>query len=55
MGLRTPFLAGLAAFILSIGLVLVFDTVIGVVAVELLVILIYLLGVHVAKRDSVSA
>lgn len=53
-GSRSPLVVGVSAFVLGVGLAFVFDTVIGLVVVELLVIFIYLLGVHTAKRRSVS-
>ncbi|ADQ69217.1 sporulation control protein (plasmid) [Halogeometricum borinquense DSM 11551] len=54
-GSRSPVVVGASVFVLGVGLAFVFSTVIELVVVELLVILIYLLGVHAAKRRSASA
>ena len=51
---RSPLVAGVSAFLLGVGLAFVFSTVVGLVVVELLVIFIYLIGVHAAKGRSVS-
>jgi hypothetical protein len=53
-GSRSPLVVGVSVFLLGVGLAFVFSTVVGLVAVELLVILIYLLGVHVANGRSSS-
>lgn len=53
-GSRSPLVAGVSVFILGVGLAFVFSTVVELVVVELLVICIYLLGVHAAKGRSVS-
>lgn len=54
-GSRSPLVAGISVFVLGVALAFVFSTIIELVAVELLIILIYLIGVHAAKRRSVSA
>lgn len=51
---HSPLVAGVSVFVLGVGLTFVFSTVIELVVIELLVILIYLLGMHAAKRRSVS-
>jgi hypothetical protein len=53
-GSRSPLVAGVSVFLLGVGLAFVFSTVVGLVVVELLVIFIYLIGVHAAKGRSVS-
>jgi hypothetical protein len=51
-GSRSPLVVGVSVFLLGVGFAFVFSTVVGVVAVELLVIFIYLLGVHAGKERS---
>lgn len=54
-GSRSPLVAGVSVFVLGVGIAFIFSTVIELVAGELLVILIYLLGVNAAKRRFASA
>jgi hypothetical protein len=54
-GSRSPLVVGVSVFVLGVGLAFILSTVIELVAVELLVIFIYLLGVNAAKRRSASA
>lgn len=54
-GLRSPLVAGVSVFVLGVGLAFVFSTIIELVAVELLGILIYFIGMNAAKRRSASA
>lgn len=51
-GSRSPLVVGVSVFLLGVGFAFVFSTVVGVVAVELLVLFIYLLGVHAGKGRS---
>ena len=54
-GSRSSLVAGVSVFVLGVVVAFVFRTVIELVAVELLAIIIYLLGVNAAKRRSASA
>ena len=54
-GSRGPLLVGISVFVVGVVLAFVFNTVIELLVVELLIILIYLLGVHTAKQGSVTA
>jgi sulfite exporter TauE/SafE len=49
-GSRSPLVVGIAVFVLGVALAFVFSTVLPIVAVELLVVLIYLIGTRAAKR-----
>jgi len=51
-GSRSPLVVGVSVFLLGMGFAFVFSTVVGFVAVELLVLFIYFLGVHAGKRRS---
>jgi len=51
-GSRSPLVVGVSVFLLGVAFAFVFSTVIGFVGVELLVIFIYLLGVHAGKGRS---
>lgn len=54
-GSRSPLAAGISVFVLGVALAIIFSIVIELVVIELLAILVYLLGVRVGKRRSVSA
>ncbi|MFC6771329.1 sporulation control protein [Haloplanus halobius] len=54
-GARSPLISGILVFMLGFALVLVLDTVIGLFAVELLLILIYFVGLRAGRQPSVSA
>ena len=54
-GARSPVVVGIDVFVLGAVAAFVFSTIIGVVAVEVLGILLSLLGVTAAKRRSTSA
>ena len=51
-GSRSPLVVGISVFLLGVGFAFIFSTVVGLVAVELLVIFIYLIGVHAGKGRS---
>jgi hypothetical protein len=51
----SPLLAGILVFVLGFALVLVLDTVIGLFAVQLLIILIYVLRLRAIRESPVSA
>ena len=51
-GSRSPLVVRVSVFLLGVGFAFIFSTVVGFVAVELLVIFIYLLGVHAGKGRS---
>ncbi|WP_257298510.1 hypothetical protein [Haloarchaeobius sp. FL176] len=53
-GSRSPVLAGAAVFVLGIGLVLVLGAVVEPLAVELLVVLAYSIGLRTGSRRSSS-
>ena len=53
-GSLSPAVVGVSVFLLGVGLAFVFSTVVGLIIVELLVISIYLLGVHTGKGRSFS-
>lgn len=53
-GSRSPVLAGAAVFVLGIGLVLVLGAVVEPLAVELLVVLAYSIGLGTGSRRSSS-
>ena len=52
---RSPLLAGSLVFVLGFTLVLILDTVIGLFAVQLLIVLVYFVGLRTARQSSVSA
>ena len=54
-GSRAPLVVGLSVFVGGVALAIVFSTVVEVVAAELLALLVYLVGVRAAKRQSASA
>ena len=52
---RSPLIAAISAFVLGFALVLVLDTVIGLFVVELLIVLIYFVGLRAGRQPPVSA
>ncbi len=52
---RSPLLAGILVFVLGFTLVLILDTVIGLFAVQLLIVLVYFVRLRTARQPSVSA
>jgi cytochrome c biogenesis protein CcdA len=52
---RSPLLAGILVFVLGFALVLVLDTVIGLFAVQLLIVLIYVVRLRAVRQPPVSA
>jgi hypothetical protein len=54
-GSRSAVVVGVSVFVLGVGLAFILSTIIELVAVELFLILIYLLVVNAAERRSASA
>jgi hypothetical protein len=54
-GSRSPSVVGISVFILGAAFAIAFNTAIGLVMAELIIILIYLIGVRVGKQGSTSA
>jgi cytochrome c biogenesis protein CcdA len=52
---RSPLLSGILVFVLGFALVFVLDTVIGLFAVQVLIILIYVLRLRAIRESPVSA
>jgi len=52
---RSPFLAGILVFVLGFAFILVLDTVIGLFAAQLIIVLIYYVKLRTVQGSSVSA
>lgn len=53
-GSRSPLVAGISVFVLGVALAVVFGTVVELLVVELLVVLLYHVGVRRSGRRSVA-
>ncbi|RDI69980.1 sporulation control protein [Halopelagius longus] len=53
-GSRSPLVVGVSAFVLGVAAAFVFRTIVELAVIELLIVLLYLVGLRVSKRRSVS-